>query len=829
MITNGYNALTGEPVNQQRRSLRHGKLWKLTHSSGGTFPYTELNDKSTVPSCFANEETNSLWYIRSSKSLKSQSSSTENGFAHDVDVGVEIPVGPAEVSAATTIKNSLMVGNSATSKRAFDQGTSQYEQSSYSRATRFSYSVGVDYDSVISWTDEFKYACGELGSQPSTSQVLGFFKNFGTHGILEATFGKECFSSTYLGSEQTLTSYKEFMSSTKTVGIEFIGLGFKGEEDEETLTKGDEKIKINYQFSNEECMGELKHDASCDGKVMKGNSVDSPIIVDYQVFPIWLMNVPTLSQGAKNKLESVFQDFMIASVNCADNHCNSHGACAPNFGAWYANTLSSNDTLDTFFDGSKCFCFDDFRDDGNERCAKGEAISVSTPSEFTTTFLNEWDGELNYMPNKRQPLCGMYSEHENFYEDRRFKLRQCNIDREWDGEQTTYTNRWDDEFLFQCDIDKVITGLHSKHHNDFEDRRWEVRCTHFKNTIVDEKSCVGIDIPRNEYDSVLEYTCPLGKVLHKFGGVHNNQYEDRRFSFDCCELMHYEDDDSLSTSDWSPYKNGYDGRLEVTAKLNGIDGAFSGISSIHHNFFEDRLFRFQVSVPPGNSKKLDSKPTQKNVWDGVQIGVCPDKDYVLTDIKSEHSNEHEDRRFEFECSKFDGMETNYCHATELVNNWDEEFNFSCGSQHVLTGMASFHSNEYEDRLFIFICCRWTKAREVEKLSLVTNVSKGFQLVCFYCIYTVFIFFITVVKSKLTSKSFFYFFIPFSFEVNNKIEINTGDCMRKNKNRNKKEKFSNMSDERDDGEKKVTPDNKTSKIVPDCKTYEPMENINNKAE
>jgi len=39
-------------------------------------------------------------------------------------------------------------------------------------------------------------------------------------------------------------------------------------------------------------------------------------------------------------------------------------------------------------------------------------------------------------------------------------------------------------------------------------------------------------------------------------------------------------------------------------------------------------------------------------------------------------------------------------------------------------------------------------------------------------------------------------------------------MRKNKNRNKKEKFTNMSDERDDDEKKVITDNKTSKIVTD---------------
>jgi len=712
MITNGFNALTGEPANQQRKALRHGKLWNLTPSSGGTFPYTELSDRSTVSSCSTSIQSNSVSYIRSSSSLQSQSSYNE------VDVGVKIPVGPAEVSAATTIKNSLMVGNSETSKRAFDQGRSKYDQSSYSRATRVSYSVGVDYDSVISWTDEFKYACSELGSQPSTSQVLDFFKKFGTHGILKATFGKECSSSTYLGSEQTLTSYNEFMSSRKTVGVEIFGLGFEGGEEQENLTEGSEEITINVQFSSEECAGELEREADCqDGKTMNGNGADSPIIVDSQYVPIWLMNVPTLSQGAKNKLENVFQDFIIAAVNCADNNCNSHGACAPNLGAWYASTSSSNDALDTFFDGSKCFCFDDFRDDGNERCAKGQAISVLTPSEFTP-FINEWDGKLEYMPDKRQPLCGIHSIHNNDTEDRKFKLRECNIDREWEGEQTTYRNRWDDEFLFQCDIDKVITGLLSLHDNYFEDRRWNVRCTHFKNTIVDENSCEGIDIPRNEYDLLLDYTCPLGKVLHKFGGVHNNYFEDRRFRFACCELIYYEDDDSLSTSDWSPYENDYDGPLEVTAKHNGMNGAFSGISSIHHSHFEDRLFRFQVSVPPGNSKKLEgSIKKHKNDWDGTQEAECP-KDYVFTYIRSEHWNEKEDRWFEFECEKFDGMETNHCHTTKLVNDWEEEFEFSCGSQHVLTGMWSSHHDGFEDRVFQFKCCRWTKAREVEKLSLV---------------------------------------------------------------------------------------------------------------
>ena len=41
----------------------------------------------------------------------------------------------------------------------------------------------------------------------------------------------------------------------------------------------------------------------------------------------------------------------------------------------------------------------------------------------------------------------------------------------------------------------------------------------------------------NAYDKELNYTCPHDKVLAGVVSVHNNLKEDRRWRFNCCDIV----------------------------------------------------------------------------------------------------------------------------------------------------------------------------------------------------------------------------------------------------------------------------------------------------
>ena len=84
------------------------------------------------------------------------------------------------------------------------------------------------------------------------------------------------------------------------------------------------------------------------------------------------------------------------------------------------------------------------------------------------------------------------------------------------------------------------------------------------------------------------------------------------------------------------------------------------------------------------------------------------EDSFISSIDSFFSPRRGDRRFSYECHKYEGWSTGACSWTDWVNDFDQEFDFACGDQEVMQGMDTYHSNFREDRRFRYKCCHLEK-------------------------------------------------------------------------------------------------------------------------
>ncbi|XP_070205498.1 hemagglutinin/amebocyte aggregation factor-like [Littorina saxatilis] len=135
-------------------------------------------------------------------------------------------------------------------------------------------------------------------------------------------------------------------------------------------------------------------------------------------------------------------------------------------------------------------------------------------------------------------------------------------------------------------------------------------------------------------------------------------------------------------------------------------GSFlSNIDSQHNNQHEDRQFRMSCrSLPVCGGTPSCAWTSDLNSLNAVVDYQCPGGGYVAG-MSSYHNNHHEDRRYSLYCCNLSGHKTYGCYTTGYVNNHDETYRFSVPYNHVLAGMKSEHSNGSEDRRFKFTICR----------------------------------------------------------------------------------------------------------------------------
>jgi len=170
------------------------------------------------------------------------------------------------------------------------------------------------------------------------------------------------------------------------------------------------------------------------------------------------------------------------------------------------------------------------------RCAMlqtGTVVSGIFGGFRSTGYVNSFDRKFKYNLGSKYVMTGLYSYHDGRKEDRRFKIYyaklriQCS-DSSWSG----YINKWDGIMDFKCRANYAMNGLQSHHSNHREDRRYKVRCCNLSNGgkyKISSYKTVWV----NNWDGKMNYRCPSNGVLVGLYSEHDNRKEDRRFKFYC--------------------------------------------------------------------------------------------------------------------------------------------------------------------------------------------------------------------------------------------------------------------------------------------------------
>lgn len=250
------------------------------------------------------------------------------------------------------------------------------------------------------------------------------------------------------------------------------------------------------------------------------------------------MEVPGLTQPAKNAMKSLVEDIMTAAVKCAEESCNGRGTCASCAARW--RNVSRVQNVDEFFNCEKCFCFDNVEGD---RCDQQPLPSNKMSTSSLSKYINQMDGTLEYKASsngKRGAISGIYSIHDSHFEDRRFKFKTSVPESGGDlilEQKSGNVNAYDQKSRIVCPKDMALTYIRSTHDSHHEDRSWSYKCGKFDGWQVEQ--CYWTDYI-NEYDKELEFQCPtIGNPNMVFAGlisVHDNHREDRVFKFKCCRM-----------------------------------------------------------------------------------------------------------------------------------------------------------------------------------------------------------------------------------------------------------------------------------------------------
>ncbi|XP_068675362.1 hemagglutinin/amebocyte aggregation factor-like [Montipora foliosa] len=157
-----------------------------------------------------------------------------------------------------------------------------------------------------------------------------------------------------------------------------------------------------------------------------------------------------------------------------------------------------------------------------------------------------------------------------------------------------------------------------------------------------------------------------------------------------------------SCSDWKPswasWNNDWDGPVDFDC---GKGYSISRIRSYHDNCKEDRLWSF--SCQSNAAAEHCSWSSHVNAYDEALYYTCPHNGFI-TGVHSHHSNQREDRRFQFRCCHKHNYQRYDCRWT-FRTYYDETIDYSTYHGYYLAGVRSYHNNYYEDRRWKFLSCR----------------------------------------------------------------------------------------------------------------------------
>lgn len=143
-------------------------------------------------------------------------------------------------------------------------------------------------------------------------------------------------------------------------------------------------------------------------------------------------------------------------------------------------------------------------------------------------------------------------------------------------QRRSYQNEHDQRLHVVCSPGAGFYEVSSVHHNHYEDRRWDWRC---EGLVYGSHSCYwSRDV--NNYDEAINFRCSHDHFLSGVDSYHHNHYEDRRWSFYCCDGG---DHGSLTNCFDTNYLNNWDADLHYRTSP---DYVIVGVHSYHDNHYE---------------------------------------------------------------------------------------------------------------------------------------------------------------------------------------------------------------------------------------------------
>merc|ERR1712110_1148945 len=148
---------------------------------------------------------------------------------------------------------------------------------------------------------------------------------------------------------------------------------------------------------------------------------------------------------------------------------------------------------------------------------------------------------------------------------------------------------------------------------------------------------------------------------------------------------------------WHGYINNWDGGMNWRT---GGHTYVSGLMSHHNNGREDRRFRPLVTTIGASQYGLTHTGFVNN-WDGRFDFTCP-HNKAIVGMTSYHHNHYEDRKWRFFCAHFHGVAFRAGGWPGWQTSWDAHFNINCGHNPAI-GFSSIHNSGREDRIWRIRC------------------------------------------------------------------------------------------------------------------------------
>ncbi|XP_078524317.1 hemagglutinin/amebocyte aggregation factor-like isoform X1 [Lissotriton helveticus] len=149
-------------------------------------------------------------------------------------------------------------------------------------------------------------------------------------------------------------------------------------------------------------------------------------------------------------------------------------------------------------------------------------------------WVNEYDKQLIFTCPVQESIDTVISDHHGMHKDRVWdftckKTFSATPSCQW----SPYVNEFDKELTYSCPFGSAVSGFDSYHENWYEDRRWKIYCCS-ENSNIDH-DCQWTDYV-NDFAAYMRWQVPTGRYIVGVSSYHENHKEDRRWKYQHCAI-----------------------------------------------------------------------------------------------------------------------------------------------------------------------------------------------------------------------------------------------------------------------------------------------------